>query len=283
MTLPESTVPTHTLHDGTELPALGFGTAMLKGPRGVEAVVSALEVGYRLLDTAFSYENEGAVGEAVRRSAVPREEIVVSTKLAGRHHAHDDAVDAVHESLYRTGLDYLDLVLVHWPNPGRGLYVEAWGALVELQQQGVVRSIGVSNFLPEHLDAIIEETGVTPVVNQIELHPYFPQAEQRAADARLDVRTESWSPLGRASDVLEDPVIREIARAHGKTVPQVILRWHVQLGAVPLPKATSPARQRENIAVFDFALSDEEMMAVSSLGRPDGRNNDQDPAVYEEL
>ena len=275
--------PTHTLHDGTSLPAIGFGTAMLNGPRGVEAMVSALDEGYRLLDTAFSYENEGAVGEAVRRSSVSREDLVVSTKLAGRHHAHDEAVDAVHESLYRTGLDYLDLVLVHWPNPSRDLYVQAWEALVELQQVGTVRSIGVSNFLPEHLERIVSETGVTPVVNQIELHPYFPQAEQRAVDARLDVRTESWSPLGRASQVLDEPVVREIAHAHGRAVPQVILRWHVQLGAIPLPKATSPERQRENLAVFDFSLSDDEMARITALGRPDGRNNDQDPAVYEEL
>ncbi|MEP7762585.1 aldo/keto reductase [Sanguibacter sp. 25GB23B1] len=275
------TVPTYLLHDSTSLPAIGFGTAMLNGPGGVDAIVSALGEGYRLLDTAFNYENEGAVGEAVRRSSVPREDIVVSTKLAGRHHAHDTAVDAVHESLYRTGLDYLDLVLVHWPNPSKDLYVEAWESLVELQLLGVVRSIGVSNFLPEHLDRLVDETGVTPVVNQIELHPYFPQAEQRAADARLDVRTESWSPLGRASDVLDEPVIREIADAHGRTVPQVILRWHVQLGSIPLPKATSPERQRENISIFDFALSDDEMGRITALGRPDGRNNDQDPAVYE--
>lgn len=277
------TVPTHTLHDGTSLPAIGFGTAMLNGPIGVDAMVSALDEGYRLLDSAFNYENEGAVGEAVRRSSVPRDEIVVSTKLPGRHHAHDEAIDTVHESLYRTGLDYLDLVLVHWPNPSKDLYVEAWGALVELQQQGVVRSIGVSNFLPEHLDRLVEETGVTPVVNQIELHPYFPQDEQRTADARLDVRTESWSPLGRAGEVLDEPVIHELAHAHGLTVPQVILRWHVQLGAIPLPKATSRERQRENIAIFDVELSDDEMSLITALGRPDGRNNDQDPAVYEEF
>ena len=261
---------------------IGFGTAQLHGTRGVEAMVSALDAGYRLLDTAFNYENEGAVGEAVRRSSVPREDIVVSTKLPGRHHAHDEAIDAVYESLFRTGLDHLDRVLIHWPNPSKDLYVEAWGALVELQQQGVVRSIGVSNFLPEHLDRLVRETGVTPVVNQIELHPYFPQVEQRAADVRLAVRTESWSPLGRASTVLDEPVIREIAHAHSRTVPQVILRWHVQLGSVPLPKATSPQRQRENLAIFDFALGDDEMARITALGRPDGRNNDQDPAVYEE-
>jgi diketogulonate reductase-like aldo/keto reductase len=276
-------IPTHTLHDGTMVPAIGFGTAMLKGARGVDAVVSALDEGYRLIDSAFNYENEGAVGEAVRRTPVPRDEIVVSTKLAGRHHAHDDAVDAVHESLYRTGLDHLDLVLIHWPNPSKDLFVEAWQALLELQQQGVVRSVGVSNLLPEHLDRLVAETGVAPVINQVELHPYFPQAEQREADARLGVRTESWSPLGRASDVLDEPVLWELAHAHGLTVPQLILRWHVQLGSIPLPKATSRERQRENLGIFDVELSDDEMALVTALGRPDGRNNDQDPAVYEEF
>lgn len=276
-------IPTHTLHDGTTVPAIGFGTAMLKGSHAVDAIVSALDVGYRLVDSAFSYENEGAVGEALRRTSVPRDEILVSTKLEGRHHAHDDAVDAVHESLYRTGLDHLDLVLVHWPNPGQGLYVEAWQALVDLQQEGVVRSIGVSNFLPEHLDRIIAETGVTPVVNQVELHPHFPQAEQREVDARLGILTESWSPLGRASDVLDEPVLVELAEAHSVSVPQLILGWHVQLGVLPLPKATTPERQRENLEVFDLRLSDDEMALVTALGRPDGRIDDQDPAVYEEL
>ncbi|MBI9113759.1 aldo/keto reductase [Sanguibacter suaedae] len=276
-------IPTHTLHDGTTVPAIGFGTAMLKGARGVDAVVSALDEGYRLIDSAFNYENEGAVGEAVRRTSVPRDEILVSTKLAGRHHAHDDAVDAVHESLYRTGLDHLDLVLIHWPNPSKDLYVEAWQALLELQQQGVVRSVGVSNFLPDHLDRLVAETGVAPVINQVELHPYFPQAEQREADARLGVRTESWSPLGRAGDILDEPILWELAHAHGLTVPQLILRWHVQLGSIPLPKATSRERQRENLGIFDVELTDDEMALVTALGRPDGRNNDQDPAVYEEF
>lgn len=276
-------IPTHTLHDGTTVPAIGFGTAMLKGSQAVDSIVSALDVGYRLVDSAFGYENEGAVGEALRRTSVPRDEIVVSTKLEGRHHGHDDAADAVHESLYRIGLDHLDLVLVHWPNPGQGRYVEAWQALIDLQQQGVVRSIGVSNFLPEHLDRIVAETGVTPVINQVELHPHFPQEEQREADARLGILTESWSPLGRASDVLDEHVLVELAGAHGVSVPQLILAWHVQLGVLPLPKATSPERQRENIEVFDLRLSEHEMALVTALGRPDGRIDDQDPAEYEEM
>lgn len=278
-----TSIPDHTLNDGHSLPAIGFGTYPLQGPPGVDAVVGAIRQGYRLIDSAFNYENEGAVGEAIRRAGVPREELVVTSKLPGRRHAHDEAVRTVHESLYRMGLDHLDLYLIHWPNPRVGRYVEAWQALVELQRDGVLRSIGVSNFLPEHLERIIAETGVTPAVNQVELHPYFPQAEQRRADAELGIVTESWSPIGRGNPLREDPVITGIARAHGRTPIQVILRWHVQLGAVPLPKSATPQRQAENLAVFDFELSDDEVAAITALGRPDGRTHDQDPAVWEEF
>jgi diketogulonate reductase-like aldo/keto reductase len=180
-------------------------------------------------------------------------------------------------------LDYYDLYLIHWPNPSKDLYVEAWSALIDAQKWGLIRSIGVSNFLPEHLDRLIKETGVTPSVNQVELHPYFSQEEQRAYHQEHGIVTESWSPLGRASRLLEDPVIQKIARDRKKTVSQIILRWHIQLGALPLPKSSSPSRQVENLSVFDFSLSDEEMQAISALSRPDGRLYDQDPAVYEEF
>ncbi|QNG18706.1 aldo/keto reductase [Rhodococcus triatomae] len=276
-------VPEYRLADGTTLPAVGFGTYLLRGTGGVAAMVSALESGYRLLDTAVSYENEGAVGEAIRRSGIPREQIRVSSKLPGRHHEYGEAIDTVHESLYRTGLDYLDLYLIHWPNPRQGRYVDAWRALVDLRRQGVVRSIGVSNFLPEHLDRLVDETGVAPSVNQIELHPRFPQATQRAADAGLGIRTQSWSPLGRAGDLLRDPELARIAHTHGRSIPQTILRWHVQLGTLPLPKASHVDRQRANLEVFDFELGADEMEAISRLGRADGRLKDQDPAVYEEF
>lgn len=275
-------IPSYTLNDGRTLPAIGFGTYPLRGADGVESIVSALHTGYRLIDSAVNYENEGAVGEAVRRSGIPREDILLTSKLPGRHHAYAAATRAIHESAYRLGVEQIDLYLIHWPNPITGRYVEAWQALVDAQRAGVIASIGVSNFLPEHLDAIIAATGVAPAVNQVELHPYFPQVEQRAKNAELGVRTESWSPIGRGGEVFSDPVITGIAAAHDRTPAQVVLRWHVQLGAVPLPKAASAARQAENLAVFDFELSDDEVAAITALGRPDGRLFDTDPASHEE-
>lgn len=276
-------IPSHELNDGHALPAIGFGTYPLGGPSGIESMVSALHQGYRLIDSAVNYENEGAVGEAVRRSGVPRDEIVVASKLPGRHHAYAEAITCVHESLYRMQLTHIDLYLIHWPNPGVDRYVEAWQALVDLQRDGLLRSIGVSNFLPEHLDRIIAETGVTPAVNQVELHPRFPQAVQREVHAERGILTESWSPLGRGGEVLHAPAVTAAADAHGRTPAQVVLRWHVQLGSVPLPKAASRARQLENLSVFDFELDAGQMAAISALGHADGRLFDADPAVHEEL
>ncbi|MEE8670933.1 MAG: aldo/keto reductase [Heyndrickxia coagulans] len=276
-------IPEIKLNDGMTVPAVGFGTYKLNGAAGVQAIVSAIDAGYRLIDSAFNYENEGAVGEAVRRSSVPREQLRITSKLPGRHHAYKEAVQTIQESLYRSGLDYFDLYLIHWPNPSKDLYVEAWQALVDAQKWGLVRSIGVSNFLPEHLQRIIKETGVAPSINQVELHPYFAQEEQRAWHEEHGIVTESWSPLGRANHLLEDPEIQKIAAAHQKSVPQVILRWHTQLGAIPLPKSASPERQLENLSIFDFSLSEEEMRAISGLSRPDGRTFGQDPATYEEF
>src|SRR6478735_1304864 len=189
-------VPTYTLNDGTTLPAIGFGTYPLTGDAGVAAIQSALEVGYRLLDTAVNYENEAEVGEALRRSGLPRDEVQVASKLPGRHHAYDDAIASVRGSLERLGLEYVDLHLIHWPNPSVDKYVEAWRALIDLQKEGLVRSIGVSNFTIAQLGRIIDATGVVPVVNQIELHPRFPQPEMRSANERLGIRTEAWSPMG---------------------------------------------------------------------------------------
>ncbi|WP_017609380.1 aldo/keto reductase [Nocardiopsis xinjiangensis] len=276
-------VPRYELVDGTELPALGFGTYRLTGEEGTRSILSAVEAGYRLLDSAVNYQNEEAVGEAVRRAPVPREELWVTSKLPGRDHAHARALQAIEGSLRASGLEYLDLYLIHWPNPIEDLYVQAWRALVEARDRGLVRSIGVSNFLPEHLDRIVEDTGVVPSVNQVEMHPYFPQEEQRSKDTDLGIRTESWSPLGRANALLGEPVIEDIARAHGRTAAQIILRWHHQLGAVPIPKASGPERQHQNLSVFDFSLSDEEVGAITALGRADGRNKGQDPAVHQEF
>lgn len=276
-------IPTHTLNDGLELPAIGFGTYPLKGEEAVTAIVSALQAGYRLIDTAVNYRNESEVGEAIRRSGVPRDELVVTSKIPGRHHRYDDAVASTKESLQRLGLDHLDLHLIHWPNPDRGLYPQAWRALVDLQQQGLVRHVGVSNFTAEHLDRVIEETGVTPVVNQIELHPYFPQDEMRRANADRGVRTQAWSPLGKRRAPFGEPPVAEAAGRHGVTPAQVILRWHVQLGSVPIPKSATPDRQRQNLDVFGFELSDDEVAAITALGRADGRLFGGDPVTHEEM
>lgn len=276
-------LPTHRLSDGTLLPAIGFGTYPLKGAECVTAVLGALEAGYRLLDTAVNYRNEDEVGEAIRTSGIPREEILVTTKIPGRHHAYDDAVASVRGSLERMGLDHVDLHLIHWPNPGVGKYAEAWRALVDLREEGLVRSVGVSNFTEAHLERIIGESGVTPVVNQIELHPYFPQAAMRAVNERLGIRTESWSPLGKRQAPFTEPPVAEAAERHGVTPGQVILRWQVQLGAVPIPKSATPRRQRENLDVFGFELTGEEMEAITALGRADGRLFGGDPDTHEEM
>ncbi|PTR08364.1 diketogulonate reductase-like aldo/keto reductase [Nitrosospira sp. Nsp5] len=276
-------IPDITLNDGTTLPAIGFGTYRLNGSAGVASIVSGIKTGYRLLDSAFNYENEGAVGEAIRRAGVPREELRVISKLPGRHHRFDEAITTIEESLYRAQLDYYDLYLIHWPNPSKGLYTEAWQAFVEARTRGLIHSIGVCNFLPEHLEKIIDETSETPSVNQVELHPYFPQAEQRMWDKSHGIVTQSWSPLGRANQLLQDATIKAVADRLGKTIPQVILRWHVQLGAIPLPKAASRERQIENLSIFHFELSPEDMNVIATLARPDGRTSDQDPARYEEF
>lgn len=276
-------VPTITLNDGTTSPAVGFGTYKLNGSDGAHTIVRAIETGYRLLDSAVNYENEGALGEAVRRSPTPREDLRIASKLPGRRYAYDQALYTIEESLYRSQLEYFDAYLLHWPNPSKGQYVEAWRALVEAQKRGWVKSIGVCNFLPEHLETIIADSGVTPAVNQIELHPYFPQHEQLAWNRAHGIVTQSWSPLGRANHLLKDPVIQRIAERLDKSLVQVILRWHHQLGAIPLPKATSPERQRENLDIFDFELSAQDLQSIAKLASPTGRTHDQDPAVYEEF
>jgi diketogulonate reductase-like aldo/keto reductase len=277
-----ATIPTYQLNDGNTLPAIGFGTYQLTGPDGTDAIVSAVEAGYRLLDTAVNYGNETEVGEAIRRSGIPRDEIQVTSKIPGRHHAYDDAIRSTHESLERLGLERLDLHLIHWPNPSDGLFPETWRALVDLQKQGLVTSIGVSNFTEAHLQRIIDETGVTPAVNQIELHPLFPQEEMRAVNASLGIRTESWSPLGKRSAPFDEGPVRKAAESHGVSPSQVILRWHVQLGAVPIPKSATPERQRENIDIFGFELDEAEMAGISALARPDGRLFGGDPDHHEE-
>jgi len=271
------------LNDGTTIPAVGFGTSGLKGEAAVEGVLSALAKGYRLLDTAVNYGNEVEVGEAISRSGIPRDEIVVTSKIPGRHHAYDDAIASTRESLERLGLEHIDVHLIHWPNPKQEKYGEAWRALVQLRDDGLVRSPGVSNFTEEHLRRVIDDTGVTPVLNQIELHPYFPQAEMRAVHHELGVVTESWSPFARKQAVFEEDVVTRAAEAHGVTPGQVVLRWHVQLDALPIPKSKTPERQAQNLDLDGFELTDDEMAAITGLARPDGRWFGGDPDTHEEF
>ncbi len=282
-TLGDMATPTYELNDGNTLPAIGFGTYPLRGDEGVAAIRSAIEVGYRLVDTAVNYGNESEVGEAIRQSGLPRDELRVTSKIPGRHHGYDDAVRSTHESLERLGLEYLDLHLIHWPNPRLGRYAEAWSALVDLQKEGLVRSIGVSNFSPEHLERIIDDSGVTPAVNQVELHPYFPQAVMRDVNEGYGIRTESWSPLGKRQAPFTEGPVAGAAERYGVTPGQVILRWQVQLGAIPIPKSATPERQRQNLDVFGFELTAEEVAAISGLGRADGRLFGGDPDTHEEM
>jgi 2,5-diketo-D-gluconate reductase A len=275
--------PVYDLNDGTELPVLGFGTTSLRGADGLEAISSAIDVGYRLLDTAVNYGNEMTVGEAVRRSGVPRPEFRVTSKLPGRHHAYDDAVVSTHESLRRLGVDHIDLHLIHWPNPKRDLYTEAWRALVDLQHDGLVTTIGVSNFTAEHLDRIMDTSGVVPAVNQIEMHPYFPQEDLRAVHDSLGIRTVAWSPLAKAKALFAEEPVRAAADRHGDSPAQIVLRWHFELGSVPIPKSTVTEHQRTNGDIFGFELTDDEVAAISGLGRDDGRLFGGDPDEHYEM
>ncbi|MEU5964216.1 aldo/keto reductase [Micromonospora parva] len=277
------TIPHLTAADGTTLPAIGLGTYQLNGSAGVDAIGQAIRAGYRLLDSAFNYENEGAVGRAVRSAGDVRDELIVTSKLPGRHHSYDEALTTVEESVFRTGLDRIDLYLIHWPNPKVDRYVQAWRALIEARERGLVRHIGLSNFLPEHIERLVAETGVAPVVNQIEVHPYFPQQEALDYHREHGILVQGWSPLGHGNDLRQHPVIGEIAAAHGVSPAQAILAWHVARQVIPLPKAASPQRQAENLDVFGITLTDAEVAAITALSRPDGRLADQDPAVYEEF
>ena len=271
---------TWQLNDGQPLPVIGFGTYPHRGDDSRVTTAHALQAGYRLLDTALSYGNEAAVGRAVAASGLDRDDILITTKVPGRHHGYDETIKALRESLDNLGTDRVELYLIHWPLPRIDRYVDTWRALIELREQGLARSIGVSNFTEAHLRRIIDETGVVPAVNQVELHPHFPQQQLRAVHAELGILTESWSPLGRGG-LLGEPAIGEIAQAHRVSPAQVVLRWHLQLGVVPIPMSADAQRQRQNLDVFGFTLTEQEMATLSGMQR--GRMNDQDPDVYEEF
>jgi 2,5-diketo-D-gluconate reductase A len=264
MTSATDQIPRISLRPDEEIPQLGFGVFQVPPKETEEVVARALEVGYRHIDTAAAYKNEGAVGQAIHASGLDRSEIFITTKCFNDDHGRDKAKAACKKSLERLELQHVDLYLIHWPVPAHDLYVETWQALIELQEEGLVRAIGVSNFQPAHLERIINETGVTPAINQVELHPHFQQTGLRHEHQELDIVTEAWSPLGQGLE-LEDPMIVEIANAHSKTPAQTIIRWHLQLGNVVIPKSVTPERIEENFDVFDFGLSDAEMEAVREL------------------
>lgn len=272
-----SAVPDITLNDGNTIPQIGFGVWQVPNDEVAEAIKVALDAGYRSIDTAQGYDNEEGVGQAIRDCGIPREQLYVTSKLRTKDQGFDDTLRSFDGSLKRLGLDYLDLFLIHWPVPAHNKYPEAFKAFVRLQQEGRVRSIGVSNFLTEHLQRVIDETGVTPAVNQIEVHPEYQQRGEREFHKRNNIQIESYSPLGSGA-VLDNATIKEMARDKGKSVAQVILRWHVQEGLIVIPKSVTPERIRENLQIFDFELSGEDMRRIAGLDKPDGKQG-SDPAT----
>ena len=262
--------PTVTLNNGVVMPQLGFGVWQVPDDESFPAVATALEAGYRSIDTAAMYRNESGVGKAIAASGIARDELFVTTKLNNDGHGREATLRAFEQSRKNLGLEYVDLYLIHWPLPAQDRYVETWQAFETLLRDGVVRAIGVSNFHTPHLQRLIDESGTVPAVNQIELHPYLTQQPLREFDAAHRIATEAWSPLASGGDVLTDPVITSLAEKYGKTPAQVILAWHLQLGNVVIPKSVTPARIRENFAVFDVELDPDDVVAISGLDR-DGR------------
>ncbi|MEV6109856.1 aldo/keto reductase [Streptomyces sp. NPDC051940] len=263
-----SSVPSITLNNGVSMPQLGFGVWQVPDDEATAAVSSALEAGYRSIDTAAIYENEEGTGKALAASGVPREELFVTTKLwntAKQPWDRDAVLRAFDDSLAKLGLDYVDLYLIHWPRPMREDYVTIWRAFGELAADGRAKAVGVSNFKPAQLERIIDDSGITPAVNQIELHPNFPQAETRAFHARHHIATEAWSPLGQGKGLLSDPTVAAVAAKHGVSPAQAVLRWHLQLGNVVIPKSVTPSRIRENFDVFGFELDTDDMAAFASV------------------
>ncbi|MDP9406553.1 MAG: aldo/keto reductase [Actinomycetota bacterium] len=272
------TVPTVTLPDGVEMPRVGFGVFQVPPAEAADVVSTALDAGYRSIDTAAIYGNEEGVGEAIARSGLPRDELFVTTKLWNSDQGYDSTLRAFDESMRKLGLEVLDLYLIHWPVPARDAYVDTWRAFQRLHAEGRVRAIGVSNFQRSHLDRLAAESDAVPAVNQIELHPLLPQAELRGVHAERGIVTEAWSPLAKGGDLLADPLVTRIAEAHGKTPAQVLLRWHLELGNVVIPKSVTPERIRANLQVVDFALTAEDMTAL--VGLESGTRTGPDPDTF---
>ncbi|MFJ2441458.1 aldo/keto reductase [Streptomyces sp. NPDC087658] len=270
-------VPALTLNNGIKMPQLGYGVWQVPDDEAAQAVGAALEAGYRSIDTAAIYGNEEGTGKAIAASGIAREELFVTTKLWNSEQGYDSALRAFDVSLAKLGLDHVDLYLIHWPRPAADTYVDTYKAFEKILSEGRARSIGVSNFLPEHLERLFGETSVVPAVNQIELHPQLQQAESRAFHARHSIATEAWSPLGQGKGLLEVPTVVAIARKHERTPAQVVLRWHLQLGNVVIPKSVTPARIRENIEVFDFELDADDLAAFTALD--EGKRIGPDPAT----
>ena len=265
------TVQPHiALNDGRSIPQLGFGTWQIPDADAASIVGKAIATGYRAIDTAAAYENETGVGRGLEGAGVPRSEMFVTTKLGNSRHGYDQAMAAASESLERLRLQSLDLYLIHWPIPRKDLYLETWRAFIDLKASGKVGSIGVSNFAIPHLQRIIDETGMAPAVNQIELHPRFQQRELRDFHARHGIATQSWSPLGQGK-LLDDPAIARLAQTYGKTPAQIVLRWHLDSGLIVIPKSVTPSRIEANFAVFDFRLSDSDLDAMAALDDQSGR------------
>lgn len=274
-----SHVPTIRFNNGVEIPQIGFGVFQVPPDEVVEPVRTAIESGYRLIDTAAAYQNEEGVGKAIADSGVARDDLFVTTKLWNADQGYDEAMRAFDTSLGKLGLDTVDLYLIHWPLPKRDRYVDTWKAFEKIYADGRARAIGVSNFTERHLNRLFDETGVVPAINQIELHPKLPQEDMRAFHASHGIVTEAWSPIGQGKGLLEDPTLKAIADSVGRTPAQVVLRWHVQLGNVAIPKSVTPDRIQQNIEVFDFELSDADMGAITALGS--GERVGPDPEEFD--
>lgn len=266
-------IPTVKLNNGVEMPQLGYGVFQVPNDETASAVTYALEAGYRSIDTAAAYQNEAGVGQAISASGIDRGDLFITTKLWNADQGYDSTLKAFDQSLSLLGLEYLDLYLIHWPTPARDLYADTWRALEKLYADGSVRAIGVSNFQPDHLDRL---SGITPAVNQVELHPYLQQTDVRAYGRDFGIRTEAWSPLAKGGRLLSEPVIETLAEQYERTPAQIVLRWHLQLGNIVIPKSVTPSRIRENLNVFDFALADEDLAVIGTLDRSERTGPDPD-------